>query len=710
MKSSDHNNLKDFLEGIGNPADEERGETSWEWKYENLADLLDFIEERFLQTPNLYRGHFLNQKQIINNLNRLHFLDRELALVFRAGITGTNILVAGKPGPCLGSSLLCTWGRPEETIHQRREYRFLGLMIEDGRGMIVVKSSEFELGPEGIRINLPEKGYALVFRQDTRYRCPPLPVGIMQDGLECDGALVEFSGSTFAVEIKEPSEPPWKWINPQSPVNVLVKKESAIIYSGEGRIVKEKNAHQATIAIIRPVRHQIQRIRRQEIRSERLKLFPPPQIHFSHPIVDKMIKLPILDLSYSGFSVEEKHGNLMPGLIIPDLKMEFPDSSRITCRAQVIYQLPLHEEIRKCGIFILQISAEDLRRLSNLINQGLDQHIEVNGEVDFESLWKMFFESGFIYPEKYAYLLKNREHLREIYKRIYIQHPDIAQHFTYQDRGEIQGHVAMLRIFEKTWMVHHFAAKPELRHKRVGLILMYQLNRYINDCANLASAHLDYILSFFQPSNKFSNLIFGGAVRKIGNPTIVSYDSLAYMNFPGYIKTEPLPVPWTIEPASLEDLEQLSLFYKRFSGGMLLEALDMSPDLRPRDTLGAKYLEAGLKRERTLLAVKRDKRLKAVISILITDAGLNLSELTNAVLLLVLDQEDFPFEVFLKVLGYLGLHFPMEHMPIMVYPLEYAERQGLRYERLYNAWVLNLSYREYYTKYLRDVFSKIKLI
>jgi hypothetical protein len=136
----------------------------------------------------------------------------------------------------------------------------------------------------------------------------------------------------------------------------------------------------------------------------------------------------------------------------------------------------------------------------------------------------------------------------------------------------------------------------------------------------------------------------------------------------------------------------------------------MSPAHRPGDTLGGKYREAGLKRERVLLAVKQNKQLKAVISILITDSGLNLSELSNSVLLLVLDQEDFQFEIFLKVLGYLGGHFPMEHMPVMIYPLEYAEKQGVRYERLYNAWVLNLMYREYYTKYLRDVFSKIKMI
>lgn len=709
MTPFDQTQVTESREG-GGPFNDQKGENAWDWNYQNLAGLLDLIDASLQRSLTPPHGHLLNQKQLINVLNRFHFLSKEVALVFRQERDASVVIVPGKPGPCTGDGLLCTWGRPEERIHQRKEFRFVCLLIDEGRRMIVIQPAWFDPGEEGIKIKLPGKGLELAFRQNTRYRCPPHPIQIMQDGLSCEGTLVEFSGATFAVEIKEPNDPTWRWFNPQVPVTVFLKNGSEVIYSGEGRMVKEKNDSRAKTAIIRPLRNQIQRIRRQEIRSERVKLFPPPNIHFRHPVIDKFIKLPMRDLSYSGFSVEEKQGSLMPGLIIPEVRIEFPDASQITCRAQVIYQVPLEDDIRKSGFFILQISSEDHRKLSNLINKGLDHHIEVNGDVDFDSLWKMFFDSGFIYPEKYHYLLKNREHLPEIYRRVYIRDASIAHHFTYQDRGEILGHVAMLRIFENTWMVHHFTAIPEQRYKRVGLVLLYQLNRYINDCFNLASSNLRYVLCFFQPSNKFSNLVFGGAVRKIGNPAIVSLDSLAYMNFPSYIKMEPLALPWTLEPVTQEDREELEFYYRSESGGLLLEALDMSSALPPGDTLGAKYRKAGLQRERTLLAVKLNGRLKAVISVLITDAGLNLSELTNSALLIILDQEAFPFEMFLKVLGCLGMHFPMAQMPVMIYPREYAEKQGVRYERVYNAWVINLLYREYYAKYLQEVYSKIKLI
>ena len=267
----------------------------------------------------------------------------------------------------------------------------------------------------------------------------------------------------------------------------------------------------------------------------------------------------------------------------------------------------------------------------------------------------------------------------------------------------------MLRVYEKTWMIHHYAADPDFRYKKVGLTLLHQLHRYIIDSINVTTTNLKYIICYFQPKNKFSNLVFGGAVRKIKNPSAVSLDKLAYLNFPSYLRPEELPPPWWIEPATPNDLEELSGFYKILSGGLMLEALDLKPTASGPDRLNEHYARAGLNRQRQILAVKKGATLRAVISLTMTNVGLNLSELTNAATLIILEPKDFPYDIFLRVLSWLGGHFPMEQMPIMVFPEEYARDNNLPVERIYNLWVANLDWVELYAQYIKDVFFKVKL-
>ena len=99
-----------------------------------------------------------------------------------------------------------------------------------------------------------------------------------------------------------------------------------------------------------------------------------------------------------------------------------------------------------------------------------------------------------------------------------------------------------------------------------------------------------------------------------------------------------------------------------------------------------------------------------MLSITRTNMGLNLSELTNSATMLILDDQPLPFDVFLKVLSWLGSHYPMQEMPIMVLPADYLQNNNFPYERMYNLWVLNSKMADLYAQYVQNVFSKIKLL
>ena len=209
------------------------------------------------------------------------------------------------------------------------------------------------------------------------------------------------------------------------------------------------------------------------MRREPLCILPPGFIT-STRLIKKLIKLNVCDLSTSGFSVEEEgeSSTLLPGMIIPDLQIELANTATLVCKAQVIYQNKMDDPVVKSGFTILNMSNEDYNKLTNLVNKSMNSNLEIGGSIDLESLWQFFFQAGFIYPQKYHYIQQNKEDLKTIYKKIYQSPTEIERHVTYQERGTILGHISMLHVYETTWMLHHFAATPSSRHKKVAVTLI----------------------------------------------------------------------------------------------------------------------------------------------------------------------------------------------------------------------------------------------
>ena len=121
-----------------------------------------------------------------------------------------------------------------------------------------------------------------------------------------------------------------------------------------------------------------------------------------------MVSLKVVDLSGSGFSVEEdeKVALLLPGMIVPELELFFADSYTSKCKAQVVYRKICDDEDKgvwvKCGLAILDMSVDDNVRLLSLLHQAHDKRFYLCSTVDLDELWHFFFETGFIYPEKYV--------------------------------------------------------------------------------------------------------------------------------------------------------------------------------------------------------------------------------------------------------------------------------------------------------------------
>jgi hypothetical protein len=411
--------------------------------------------------------------------------------------------------------------------------------------------------------------------------------------------------------------------------------------------------------------------------------------------------------------VEEDKYNAVffPGLIIPELEINFANSFNIKCKAQVVYRKIVEEEENnnwaKCGLALLDMDMEDHGRFLALLHQAQNRNSHISNIVDMDDLWNFFFESGFIYPKKYAFLEANKEKIKEIYKKLYTQNPKIARHFIYQDKGRIQGHVAMVRFYENAWLIHHHAARrPGI--KRSGVAVLDQIGRFSNASHGLYSLHMDYLFCYFRPENKFPNHVFGGVAREIKDPKVSSLDTFTYSHYQKVSNSElRFPEPWRLVKTEPEDLVEFEKFYEHESGGLMMDALDIKPGTVDGGDLSKEFQKFGLKRGKYLFSLQNGVNLKAVCMVNISDVGLNMSDLTNCIKVFVLDANGLSKDILYLTLSHLSTKFEQSEIPVLIYPVSFAETQSVPYEKLYQMWVLNTQYGDQYFRCLKGLFKNI---
>ncbi len=652
----------------------------------------------------------IRKKYLINALNYINFQDGTISINFKHPKYDSTMSFQAKPQPYLGNTLKCLWiGSLPQQIS--KSYEFLNLLVSDGQKLIYVKPELIEIDKTGATFSLPSFCYSISSRKLQRYPCKDIRVEFIQNGAVFYGSLLDFNPTAFYVKISIKPPQTFNWIDAEAEAYIVFKNEQEVIYSGECRIIRQNFAHKMRIFVLEPVKNQIRRFSPKELRSSRYKLLPSPSAIFNHPILRRMINFKIEDLSGSGFSVSEyyNYSVLLPGMIIPKLEIEFAQDFKISCKAQVmyrkVYKTDDDEAHSKCGIAFLDMNIRDQGKLSNLLHQMTNKNAYVGNRVDLNALWKFFFDTSFVYPKKYAYISTNKERFKDVYEKLYIQNPNIARHFIYQNEGIIQGHISMLRVYENTWLFHHHASRTT--SAKAGLVVLDQISRYVNDFYRLYSTHLDFIISYFRPKNRAPDHLFGNFTRQLNELKGCSIDSFAYFHFQKTFKSPKMAeTDLSLSKTEPDDLVELQGFYEYKSGGLVLHALDLDPSAIDEDNLDKEYQIADFKRERRLLSLKKDGILKAVIMVNISDAGLNLSNLTNCIHVFCIDEDSLNRNTLYSALHVLSKYYDQDEIPVLLYPVSHADAQSIPYEKIYNLWVLNVPFSgERFLKHVRRFFT-----
>ncbi len=658
----------------------------------------------------------VNRTFVVNKLNYLNFQDGTLYVNFRHTRLNHVISFKAQPQPCLGDQLICVWSKGQNVTQKIRSYTFKDILVPHDTNSLLITPELVDLDETAVYLRLPRTAYEVSCRQNRRFACPGIDVRLIQNSAVFKGRLLDYSPASFRVELAAKAPQNFQWVNADHPVNIVFTEKHHTLYSGECRITKQSFGQKTRTFVLKPLDYQIQRFRPKEFRSTRQTLVPSPSLYFRHPLTKKQIDLKVIDLSGSGFAVEEQDFNttLLPGMIIPELELRFSNRFKLHGSAQVVYRKraagtgDTHGACFRCGLALLDMDVQDHSNLLSMLYKAHNSNAHVCNEVDLDKLWNFFFECGFVYPQKYAYLQGNKEKIKQTYQKLYTSNPNIARHFIYQNKGRILGHMAMLRFYKKSWMIHHHAAN-RYESNVAGLNVLNQIGRFINDSHRLLSFHMSFVLCYYRPENRFPKRVFGGAARRISDPHGSSVDHFAYFHYRRHINQGWNMVgPWSLSQARSQDLVELATFYRQQSGGLMLNALDLEPDDTDYTDLSDAYQKLGFRRERHLFALKKNGKLKAVIMVNVSNLGLNMSDLTNCIKFFVIDQDDFCAKTFRSLLFFLAVKFGQNELPVLIYPVTFADQHKINYEKTYELYVLNLEYLDHYFRFLKHLLRNIQ--
>ena len=667
-------------------------------------DEIDLIDENPAEAAEPARQS-IPREHLVNKLNFINFQDGTVLVNFKHPKYDRIISLPAKPLPCIEDILDCVWVSPDATTQKAKTYDFHDLHVPDGNKLLCVITDNAQVTDSGIQLRLPESCLEFRMRERLRHTCTDIRVQLIQNSVVFHGSLNDFTAESFRVSVR--AEPPqtFQWINSKSSTTVVLSNADEPIFAGECRVIRETLGQKTRTFVLEPLHQSTHRFSPKQYRSSRYQLVPSPNVIFEHPLTRKMVCLNVVDLSGSGLTVEENQDMpvLLPGMMIPEMELSFASSFSIRCRSQVINKKHTHKETEEsmivCGLVFLDMDPGDHSMILAVLNQAKDRNAYVSNRVDPDALWDFFFKSGFIYPKKYAFVQNNKEEIKAIYEKLYTQSPSIARHFVYQENGRILGHMSMVRFFGNSWMIHHHAADTSA-YNQAGIMVLSQIHHYLNDTYKIYSAHLDLVFCYFRPNNKFPLKVFGGATRHMKNLKCCSSDKNAYfLCRKTHSSDNVLPEHWQLVSTSSEDLLELETFYEHISGGLMLNALGLEADMLDNEDVSNEYQRLDFKRARYLYSLKKDGKLKAVAMVNISDVGLNLSDLTNCINVIVVEQDGFQKEIFYKALSILSSRYDQEEMPVLLYPMSYAESQGIEYEKQYTLWALNLQCFDAYLKF-----------
>ncbi|MDY6823053.1 MAG: PilZ domain-containing protein [Thermodesulfobacteriota bacterium] len=644
---------------------------------------------------------------LINMINKKNFtggtitIFLEYAGAYSSSLPGNenyNIHLSAMPMPCVDNRLDCSWASDTHPPAALEQITVTGFSFNDGENTYITTAPVQNLNARGVSFDLTG---AVCYLEKSPDRRQTIHVTLASPHMIASGILTAVGEKTLRCNLMHgaPHSLPATWVG--TTTSITITNHNTAVFSGKCRITAEYGSNTYDLKLIG---NSAPRFTRRRYRSPRREMQPAPRIRFSHPLTGKPTTLEVLNLSGSGVAAASTREMILPvGMIVPQMTLYFPNSFKAGITAQIIHKRrdPDGGHV-KYGMAILDMNADTHSRYLSLLKLA-DGALPMVSDIaiSMNDLWSFFFETGFIYPRKYAVLGKNKQQFKTTYEQLYQQHLGISRHFILQDCGHILGHLSMLRLYSRAWMMHHHASREA--NRMAGIAVLKEAGRFINDSFSIRSVHMDYIFCYFRPENKFPRQVFG-RLSENTPADVCSVDTFGY-----FIHTIPtsgesrLPTSWHLVPAIRKDLNQLKDHYENNSNGLMLKALDLTPSVPDNLALTKQFGAIGLTREQHLYSLSWRGDLKAVFMVNLSDPCLNMSGLAHCIHVFILDTGSLTAPLLESVLNRLLMSFRQSEMAVLL-----GNWDGLplpiNCSKHYNLWILNLDHADDYFRHVNRIF------
>lgn len=668
----------------------------------NTIDFKDGFLANDMSNIVVYPAGKIKREQFVNRLNVLHFRNDPILVAVEHREFGYGLFLKAMPLLCMGDKLEAAWTKDAQFPRNIHRFKLVKIVIPGVASALEFLPLHPLLDDDLIESEIPEQIDVVSGRKIARHPCitENIRATLIQNSIGFTGKLIDFSPDGIRVQVTTSNPQNFYWLNLNMPVTLTLNREGEVVYSGQMNILRAEGNQVEKDVVLQPATNHAARYRPKECRTKRLTMHPSPSVAFRHPLTGQNYTLRVKDIATLGICVEElpERSALVAGMLMPEVKLAVAGSFFIAFSGQVVYRIERDKRVY-CGIAILDIDTEDHFKLIGLAHQSDNENAYISISHDAEAFFEFLFDCGFLYPTKYAEINSEKEAFIQAYNKLYHNPNSIARCFAYIEDGQIHGHVSALKIYKYSWLNHHHAA---ISTKRVGLRVLRQISEFINDSFYLNPVQLRYVVGIYRPDNSFPAKFFGGFASKANDSQKCSTDTFAYFHFS--IDTcknfGDLKGPWELARAQEPDMVEFEGFYNKISGGLLAKAYDLNPLTFEDSSVATAYRASGLKRERHLYAIRYGMDLKALVEVQDSDTGLNMSELTNAVTVYVLDPDLFTPKVLATVQCVVCVKHNKEKHPVLLYPVSYVEKYRMEVEKTYTIWILNLDHADDYMAHL----------
>jgi hypothetical protein len=367
----------------------------------------------------------------------------------------------------------------------------------------------------------------------------------------------------------------------------------------------------------------------------------PPDVYitFRHPQWPSLaIRRPVRDVSLDGIGVATNRLEdlLYPGLVVPEVVIEWQDRLRLEFQAAVRHVSARPGEPEAAGLALTPRRPEDRDHWNEELYRLLYPNTRMDGSFS-RDLWRMFDRSGYfsLSDKKESDFEDLRDPFEAAGRRL-ARAPDLGCQVVWPSRRGIEATLSMLKIYDASTCLFHLARqRGRTPHWTSGRGILRDL--YLHGLEHtLRDERLRWLIVWVQDVAHFSRLLHYDLPRRYledGRAHISQFHAME-----GRCDRVPAPRPRGAEigPATRAEIERLLMRLAAERAPAFLDAHDLVPERFDLVPLRIAWAHAGLLREREVLVAREGDRTAAAV-LESADEGLHLFALFDCVHLFSVD-------------------------------------------------------------------------